>query len=173
MLNKLDEIWTKIELFVVGILALSAAMIGFYGVLMRYVFVKPIGWSEEIIAYLMVWSLLIVISPVQKKQEHIKLDVIYNKYPEKVKPFIDLLILTLSLIFSIVVILYGLDIVESLLRLQQVSQSSLQIPLWIVKLSIPVGFTLLSLRLIQSIISALREIKEMFYKRERIKEEKQ
>lgn len=158
-MKKLDELWTKLELYCVGILSLSAALIGLYGVLMRYVFVQPIGWAEEVITYLMVWALLIIISPVQKDNEHIRLDIVYNKYPKYIKPYIELLILLISIMFTITVVIYGWDIVKGLKMLEQTSQSSLQIPLWIVRLSIPFGFTLLTLRIIQSGFNTVKKIR--------------
>ena len=158
-MKKLESLWTNIELFIVGLFSLSAAFIGFYGIVMRYVFIKPIGWTEEIITYLLVWSLLIVISPVQKYNEHISVDILYNRYPEKVKFYVQFIILVLSFIFSLVVIYYSWQLVESFMKLNQVSQSSLRFPLWIVRLSVPVGFTLLALRFIQSAMETVRHYK--------------
>lgn len=161
-LEKFDKVWTTIEYYIVGILSLTAILIGFYGIIMRYIFVQPIGWSEEVIIYLMAWALLIILSPVQRDNEHIRLDMLYNRYPQKAKPFVDLFIILISLIFVAVVIIYGLQIVESLKVTNQLSQSTLQMPLWIIRLSVPVGFALFGARLIQSTIVVFRDIKNNF-----------
>lgn len=158
---KSESIWTKIELYTVGILALIGAFIGFYGIVMRYVFVQPVGWTEEVITYLLVWGLMIVISPVQKYNEHIRVDFAFDKLSTRMKNVVQIFILTLSTLFSIIVIIYGWRIVENVIKLNQVSQSSLQFPLWIVRLSIPVGFALLTLRFIQSALFTFREKKAL------------
>src|SRR4030042_5886147 len=54
--------WTRVEKFIVGVLAFSATMIAFYGVISRYILKRPPDWAEEIVIYLIIWSVFITAS---------------------------------------------------------------------------------------------------------------
>jgi TRAP-type C4-dicarboxylate transport system permease small subunit len=145
-----NQIWTKVELAFVGIMALAGAFVGFYGILMRYVFVKPVGWVEEVLTYLLVWALLVIISPVQQDNGHIRVESLIDRVSPAWRKVLELLSIIVSFAFCLVMIYYGWNIVEFLLLLDQMSESSLQFPMWLVRLSIPVGFILMAARLVQS-----------------------
>ena len=54
--------WTRVEKFIVGVLAFSATMIAFYGVITRYILKRPPDWAEEIVTYLIIWAVFITAS---------------------------------------------------------------------------------------------------------------
>ncbi len=58
--------WDNAELWVAGACALAASLIGFYGLIMRYCFMDPIGWAEEIIIYLITWGSLLPAAQASK-----------------------------------------------------------------------------------------------------------
>jgi C4-dicarboxylate transporter DctQ subunit len=61
-MNKWERGWTRVEKFIVGVLAFSATMIAFYGVIARYILKRPPDWAEEIVIYLIIWAVFITAS---------------------------------------------------------------------------------------------------------------
>ena len=59
-----------------GVLILAGIAINFANVVGRYVFSSPIVWAEEVLAYIMVWCVLIGAVPVMWEGRHIKMDLI-------------------------------------------------------------------------------------------------
>ena len=48
------------------------------GVLFRYVFRQPLGWSEELSRYLMIWSASLAISIGIRENEHVGLSMLMD-----------------------------------------------------------------------------------------------
>lgn len=48
------------------------------GVAMRYVFDKPLSWSDEVAVILLLWSMFIASAFVLKEREHVSLDLLYG-----------------------------------------------------------------------------------------------
>ncbi|MCX8116583.1 MAG: TRAP transporter small permease [Desulfobacterota bacterium] len=55
------------------------------GVLFRYVFRSPLGWTEEAARYLMIWAASLAVSMGIMKGEHVGIHLVVNALPQKVK----------------------------------------------------------------------------------------
>ncbi len=89
----LDIILAMIPLFVLVFLT-------FFGVLMRYVAGKPLGWIEEIQLISIVWIIFIGAGFAFRTGNHVAIEIIYDIFPEKVRKKIDILIFAIG-IFTI------------------------------------------------------------------------
>ena len=74
---------------------------------MRYVFVNPIIWSEEVILVLLVIFGYICISIDVYRDAHVALTVIYNRVPKKVQIALDFLRHTLIGVFFALMVQSG------------------------------------------------------------------
>ncbi len=127
-------------------------------VVARYVFSNSFRWSEELARYLFIWLIFIGASYAVVKKAHIHVDSLFAILPKKAKPYAELLGKFVWLAFSIFVVYLGVQQTLSVLNSSQLSPG-LQIPLYLVYLAIPVGYLLMSLRIVQQLIG---EMKEMF-----------
>lgn len=73
----------------------------FLNVILRYMFGFIIPWAEEAILIAFAWSVFLGSATAFRFDRHIAIDVVFNKFPEKVQKVghvcIDLLVLVLSL----------------------------------------------------------------------------
>jgi len=119
-----------------------------YEVLARSVFGKPTIWANEFVGYFMVSAAFIGSAHTLRKNKHLIIDLLICRLNEKKKLLLELFANLISLIFCIMVVFYGLKLVQISYILGVVSVSELRIPLWIPKLIIPFSFFLLSLEFV-------------------------
>jgi TRAP-type C4-dicarboxylate transport system permease small subunit len=126
-----------------GIMTLTVLV----GVLFRYVFFRPLGWTEELSRYLMIWTASLAITVGIYHGEHIGLTFLPDKVTSKIGTFLlGTLINLLVLGFLIVMIKYSLPMaIDAKFQIAQ----SLPISMVIPTLAIPVS---MGLDLIQLLI---------------------
>ncbi len=90
------------------------------------------------------------------KNGHVRVDVLYGKYPPRVKVWVDLLGTLFFLIPSAVVILLAsLPWVANSISTREMSPDAGGLPYWPIKLLIPVAFALLILQAVSEVIKRI------------------
>lgn len=149
------EKWTLIVM--VGVLVI----IIFAQVFTRYVMGHALYWSEELGKFIFVWMSWLGVSAGIKEKEHIQVKLfpalLHKKGLFKSEQVVYILINTLWFITSVVVLIYGLGIIEGQMQ-TGVYGASTGIPMWIAYLCIPVSAVVVCLRLIGEIIVNVSEI---------------
>ena len=143
-------------LCVIALVAMSLA-VGLQ-VVMRYIFEAALSWSEELARYLCIWLVFVGSSFAVRKGRHICVDALYGALPPKAARCVAITADVIFLIFAVLVLVLGLDV------LQQVAESGQDSPAMGVRLSaiysaLPVGFVLICFRLLQNICLKLRDVK--------------
>ncbi|MCM3397759.1 TRAP transporter small permease [Oceanobacillus profundus] len=124
-------------------------------VLSRGLLNNSIFWAEEFSRYCFIWATFIGASVAYKSGEMVALDLIVNKISIKFKWLYFTMIELFVLLFSLVVLNYGIQQTFSPSIMNQVSPA-IQLPMYIVYLSIPLGFGLICIYAINSIIHLIR-----------------
>lgn len=145
------------EIILVTLLTGMSLIIGLQ-VFMRYVMKSSLSWSEELARYMFIWMVYIGISYGIKKGRHIKIDAAVNIFPRKIQKYIFILSDIIFLLFAIIVIYQSNNVAMLIFRLGQSSPGT-GISMGYVYMAIPVGFTLVCVRLIQDIVMKCKKIK--------------
>lgn len=128
-------------------------------VLLRYLFRTGSVWSQELEWHLLVPLVLFGMSYALRHGEHVRVDILYAKFPERAKLYVDLLSALLCFGLSVLVIWFSLQYVEQSYVIGEQSQDPGGLPYrFLLKALIPTGFVLLML---QSIASALGSIEKL------------
>ncbi len=103
ILNILDKIE---ETALVG---MFVAMVGiiFVQVIMRYILNNSLSWSEELGKFLFVWISWIGISIGHKRKEHIKITLVVDKLPHKLKMIFEAISELILIIICGITMYYG------------------------------------------------------------------
>ena len=120
------------------------------------VFDNPISWAEELSRYLFVWVIYLSISYAIKDDRHIRITAAIALLPKRGQVACLILADTIFLVYSVLVVYYGANIIERSLELGQIS-SGLEIPVAILYGSIVLGGALNVIRLLQKISQRLKE----------------
>lgn len=145
VLNEKLEEW----ILVASMIVLVILVVG--QVFARYVLNFSIGWSEEMARYLLIWVAWIAASYAVTKNAHIRVEIIKDRFSKRIKQVLELIVLLIWFGFAAFLATEGTNFVLQVQATNQVSPS-LGIDMWIVYLAVPIGGTLMGIRLIQQAI---------------------
>ena len=128
-------------------------------VLLRYLFRTGSVWSQELEWHLLAPLILFGMSYALRHGEHVRVDILYARFSDRAKVYVDLLSALLCFALSVLVIWFSLHYVEQSYVIGEQSQDPGGLPYrFLLKGLIPVGFALL---LAQSIAAALGNIDKL------------
>ncbi len=137
-----------------GLLFLGVSII-FYGVIMRYVFNDARSWVDEISQYMIIWGTLIGTSVALRNNHHIKVDMLFNVFPNRVKYFVTLFAHTIGVVFGAFLIYYGGGLVKFTHTSGQLS-TDVGIPLFQVYSILPLMGFLLTFRFLVKLYEVIK-----------------
>ena len=149
-IQNVDKCLSMIENAVI-ILGLSAMfLILLAQVIMRYVFSRPLTWSEEAARFIFVYVSFIGISYAYRQKGHIRMEVVVNLFPQAVRRGLEVLIN----LGTIALFCYMIPFSFRFIGIQAgVKATATHIPMSIVYTALPLGMALSCVRLL---ISSLR-----------------
>ncbi len=136
-------------------------------VFFRYVLNMNLSWSEEVSRYAYVWAVYFGFVLAANKQKHIRVTAHFIYLPEKVKKIFLTIADILWCLFNVVLVYEGYKYVVSMVEFPFYSMTT-GINLLYVNLIVPVGFLLMTIRIIQNIIKRFKEDTEIVDSRKNI-----
>lgn len=138
-------------------IAIFAAMvlIGSYQILVRYLFNKPSTVSEELLTYSFTWLALLAAAYVFGRRDHMRMGFLADKLPEGKLKILNICIECVTILFSLVVMVYGGAQITALSMTQKTA--SLGIPMGYIYLIVPVVGVIIVIYGILNIIDLARE----------------
>lgn len=158
-MKRFIEKWDFVEGKICALLLGVSVSLAFYEVISRYFFHFSVDWAEEITLYAIAWSTMFGSSTLIKKDDHVKMTLLFTILSEERCHILSFLNALISLVFALVVVYSGvLQVYESYLS-GIISESSLRLPHWIIYLVMPIGGTLFSLRLLERLNKLRRQVR--------------
>lgn len=139
----------KVENIFIGLLMLSATIILFVNIILRYFFDANTTWAEEFIRYAFIYITFIGGAVCFSHGIHFGVDLFINLFNEKKQKFVQLYINMASIVFMALVTWLGIELVIFSINSGQVTPS-LGIELYWIYLAIPIGSLLSILHLIMN-----------------------
>jgi len=150
--NLVRNLMSNLEEYVAAVLLLIMFSVAFVNVLSRYLFKMSLAFIEEIEVNFFVWMSVLGIAIAFKKNSHLSMDFLKNIASAKVRNYLGVLGLVLSLAVFIVLIYLSSILIYNEVTLYRTSSMALDIPMWIYY----VGMTLCSLVVVVRILQSLR-----------------
>lgn len=151
--NLLDNIEENLLLFMLAILV----MVIFMQVVMRYLFQSSLSWSEEFGRYLFIWLTWMSTGYAVRQHRHLRIEILSDFLNERGKIILNITAMIIWCAFGIFLVNKGWIITSLLWRRGQIT-AALEIPMAVTYASIPFGAGIMSLRLIDEIISAFNKL---------------
>lgn len=152
---QLDRILTWIENGIAALALVGAVVVAIAGVILRYVFNYVLFWSEEASIYLIILSTFVGAVIALRHNEHVGVGILALVFGERGKRIVTILgVLILVVYCGIFGAIAWMMITEPVARSFQTS--TLDLPLWVVQLPIPIGFTLMLIRALQILYRTIR-----------------
>ena len=166
ILNKAEEVLDKASKFFAllsGIMILLMAFTASYGVVRRYVFKSPEPYSYELSTIFLLWTFVLALAYLEKLEMHLRVDFFVVLLPKKLRLFMLNVIGPLfGLGFCSVLTWEGWTAAIYSHEIGEKSMSIWAIPLFPVKIVIPVGYGLLCIVLLLKIIKGFLGLRADF-----------
>lgn len=112
-------------------------------------------WAEEFSRYVMLYQVWVGAAYAVHENAHIRITALIGKLSGGRRRGMDLVVLTLWLLFALWLTVEGCVLVGKIAAMGQVS-SAMRIPMTIPYASVPIGGALMTIRLVQKIVERLR-----------------
>jgi TRAP-type C4-dicarboxylate transport system permease small subunit len=130
---------------VAAILLIAIILMNLAQVFFRYVLVDPLSWSEETMRYSTTWMVMLAGSSALFRGEHMVISLFDNIQYPKIRNFFRLLVLSCIGGFCILLMWEGFP--AAIDNMRQVSPAT-RIPMMIPYMAIPVGATLMLIKVL-------------------------
>lgn len=143
-----DRVLCTAETVFVGAALVFTSALLFANVVLRYVFLWPLQWAEELTLYLMVWIVFVGGSIIVRTRGHIAVDVVPNFLSASANRRLKIAVTSASFVFLVGLFYYS---VQHTLRIRSSGQvmPAMQAPMWLAYLAMPVGSLLMAVRTLQ------------------------
>lgn len=155
MFKVIDRILTIFEntIITVGIFATSFVL--FANVILR-IFKSGIVWSNEFACYAIIWIVMGGLGAATRAGVHMRITALIDMTKsETMHRVINVVVHVLTALFGLFLLVYGIRLCGSMINNHQTSPA-MEIPLWWVYLSLPVGGGLMLIREIQAAVRDIR-----------------
>lgn len=156
-------LFEKIELFnksialLGGAILFIAAIITTYDVFLRFIFNEPTSWALEIAQYCLLYATFLGAAYAFKKDLYISVDVITNLLPRFIKTRLIFLGYVVAMLLFLILSWHAGKFTLMCFKKGWTEPTSLQTPMWIPLIIIPIGGIFIAL---QNLILLIRKGKE-------------
>ena len=148
-LDRVDELLSCF--FLLGMCAIIAVQ-----VFTRYVLGFSLDWSEELGRYLFIWSVYIGCSYAMKVDRHLEITFVRHFWGGRFARPATLIAYSLSVIFNIVCVWFGVKMILFLMKTGQ-NSAAMEVKMYWVYLAIPLGMGMMAIRTIGRMITIYKQ----------------
>jgi TRAP-type C4-dicarboxylate transport system permease small subunit len=157
MLKKMIQIYDKIEgTVLVASFVVTVSLVAVQ-VVMRYVFNNSLSWSEELTRFIFVWQVWMGTSIGCKNNNHIRVEILSSALRGRAKTVHSIIGDALVLAFTIFLVYDGFIVAGSIFRRRMLTPA-MQIPMYLMFLSLPVSSICVTARLFPRLLSEIRSL---------------
>lgn len=145
----------RVEGFVTATLLAAMTLLTFIQVVLRYVFNTGLVWQLEATVYMFGWLVLIGMAHGVRTNTHIAVDAITKRLPPAAQKAAALVAVALCLLYVALMLVGSFTLVQRLYVFGNLAHD-IPLPRWLLLSSLPIGFALLGLRLVQAAVEVAR-----------------
>lgn len=155
----IKKMFANLEEYIsIALLAIMTIVVS-WQVFNRFVLKTALPWSEELSIFILAWVTFLGASIGVKRGAHIGVEAFILLLPKKLQKYFTLLSYVISAVFFVMLIYFGMVIVQKQIITGQVSPA-MRIPMYYAYLSIPVGSFFIAIRFAEKFFAELKTIKE-------------
>jgi len=131
----------------------------FVSVVFRYVLMSPMGWTEEVTRFLLVWCVMLGMAYTLQQGRHIRVTTLVRNFSPRVQRALEFIGGLIALAVLCVFVYKSYQFTSFTKDIGEVSQGSLEIPLWCANLALPFGGGLFVLQYLVELLKILMGVK--------------
>ncbi len=136
----------------------AAVGVMLYEAVSRSFFSVSHWWAEELVRFVVIWSVMIALGVATRHHHFIRMDLLLGILPawaQRASSWVNCLI---GLTFSGILVYAGVKEVMHMAHIGMMTDSNLDLPLWFVRLATPIGGTLFAIHFLGSMYALARGV---------------
>ena len=138
-----------------GLMLLMVGFFVLYEVVCRYVFQSPTLWVMDYSIYFVMWAVLLGSAYTMRTRGHVLVDIVIKKISPANRRILQICLHTIILAFALTITAAGALSCVRAYQMKELTMSALYIPLYYPMSSIPVGFALMALEELGTILNLI------------------
>ncbi|ONI38732.1 hypothetical protein AN639_02785 [Candidatus Epulonipiscium fishelsonii] len=155
-MNKFIKFWDKIEenllIFLISVMGMALLL----QIIVRFVFGFALPWPEEFGRYCQIWITFLGIGYGVRKNTHVGMNLLSEKYSETMKHIVDIFSNGLGIFGSIILLISSLKFIS----IQNVLSTAMQIPMYLVYAVIPISAVLSTIYYLANSVDSMKQLKK-------------
>lgn len=147
-MNIIRKISKDLEIIICNVCLFIMLAVLTLQVVLRYVFNNSNSWSDELARYLFIWFIFVGAAYAAHHVAHIRIESLNNVFPKKIRKHVQLLGSIIWIIFCAAIVYISGKYTIDLYKGNQISLG-LGVKMAYAYAAIPVGYTLIIIRVIQ------------------------
>ena len=168
--EKILQVLTKLVGVIAGVLVLYCAFSIVWEVIARGLLNSPTEWVMEISTYCVLIAGFLGMGVAYAGKKHIHVDIFVSKMSPKKLTYVEVLTSLIGIFYSFIFMIYSWDMAMLSLEMNNCAPTTLGTPLWIPQLSMPIGFAVLCLQIIRTLLEDVIKIRNNDFTRDFQKE---
>lgn len=164
--EKILQVLTKIVGVIAGALVMYCAFSIVWEVIARGLLNSPTEWVMEISTYCILIAGFLGMGVAYAGKKHIHVDIFVSKMSPKTLTYVEVVTTLLGIFYSYIFMVYSWDMAMLSLKMNNCAPTTLGTPLWIPQISMPIGFGVLFLQLIRTLLEDIVKIKNKDFTRD-------
>ena len=140
-----------------GAMLLMIAII-FVGVVLRYIFNRPLSFVDEYSGYLLAMVILFPLAYALKTKGHISVSLVVKMLPQRAAAWLEVSTLLVSLGFVTIILVATTQLAIRSFALGRLAWSPMETPLGPVQLIMPIGLSLFVIGIVAEIASKVKSL---------------
>ncbi len=161
VLTRLNNFLSKLSYSLAMLIVATMVMALSLSAITRYVSGTGYDWLIELPPILVCWLVFPLLGPLLKERNHIQVDFLSSLVSPNTNKYIKIAMNITAFLASLVFFKAGFDATMLYYRLGQMMELELDIPIWWMYLSFPVGFVILALFSIEMTIQSILDARKM------------
>lgn len=168
--EKILQVLTKLVGVIAGVLVLYCAFSIVWEVIARGLLNSPTEWVMEISTYCILIAGFLGMGVAYAGKKHIHVDIFVSKMSPKTLTYVEVLTSLIGIFYSFIFMMYSWNMAMTSLEMNNCAPTTLGTPLWIPQISMPIGFAVLCLQIIRTLLEDIIKIKNNDFTRDFQKE---
>ncbi len=139
-----DLIFITIPHVLSGVLFVAAMVINIVNVIGRYVFSVPLFWAEEVLVFIVIWTVFLLAGSITYRGAHLSMDLLYAGFSAFWKWIINIAIALTLVSCAAFEAAQSWKVISLHIRTGGVTAAT-EIPLWIPHIALLFGFSFMAL----------------------------
>jgi TRAP-type C4-dicarboxylate transport system permease small subunit len=149
-------IFERLPRWMIGLLMFLAVAINVANVIARYLFHAPLIWAEEILTFILIWTVFMGVILVSGDQAHLKMDLVATAFPKEFTRRISMIIEFVTVIVSMAMVVASTKVLHALGGYDQRSIVA-EIPMVIPHFAVLLGFCAIGILNTVNLVNKFRD----------------